>query len=185
MVWPAAASGWCRQAARERARWRAYAGRAVRACALADRKAGAQGGSVALPDSTLDKAFAECCTRQTFYRQRVLCWVLFSDTRQRLCRMSKITRQRKALGKLRITKNPKIAKHFLNYGNNSPTTTHYHTHHTIIFHYYFESNLHVLCRNLSLAHTHLYHYTTTSIMSILRFHSSRITRYVPVRCYES
>jgi hypothetical protein len=29
-------------------------------------------------------------------------------------------------------------------------------------------------RNLSLAHTLLYHYTTTSIMSILRFHSSYI-----------
>jgi hypothetical protein len=64
--------------------------------------------------------------------------------------------------------------------NNSPTITHYHTHHSIIFQYYFESNLHVLLwmngeigtRNLSVAHTLLYQYTTTSIMSILRFHFS-------------
>jgi hypothetical protein len=31
----------------------------------------------------------------------------------------------------RRKKNPKIAKHFFNYGNNSPTTTHYHTHRPI------------------------------------------------------
>jgi hypothetical protein len=37
-------------------------------------------------------------TRQIFYRQKVLCRVLFSDTRQRFCRVSK------ALGKLRIEK---------------------------------------------------------------------------------
>jgi hypothetical protein len=64
MVWPAAASGWCEQAARERAHCRACAGRELcRACALADMKEGAQGGSVALSDSTLGKAFAECYTR--------------------------------------------------------------------------------------------------------------------------
>jgi hypothetical protein len=59
----------------------------------------------------------------------------FFDTRQRLCRVSKSTRQRKALDKLRIATPPpkKI------------TTTHYyHIYHHIIFHYYFESNLHVL-----------------------------------------
>jgi hypothetical protein len=46
----------------------------------------------------LGKAFAEYNTRkkntqQIFYRQRVLCRVFFSDTRQRLCRVSKNTRQ--------------------------------------------------------------------------------------------
>jgi hypothetical protein len=45
--------------------------------------------------------FAECLrhsaeaknTWQIFYRQRVLCRVLFSDTRQSLCRVSKSTQQ--------------------------------------------------------------------------------------------
>jgi hypothetical protein len=45
--------------------------------------------------------FAECNTRQTFYRQRVLCWVLFSDTRKR-----------KPLDKLRIEKIQKNSKTF-------------------------------------------------------------------------
>jgi hypothetical protein len=46
------------------------------------------------------------------------------------------------------------------------------------FHYYFESNSNIFVngeirtRNLSLAHTLLYHYTTISIMSIFRFHST-------------
>jgi hypothetical protein len=39
--------------------------------------------------------------------KRVLCRVIFSDNRQRLCRVSKRTRQIKTLGKLRITKNHK------------------------------------------------------------------------------
>jgi hypothetical protein len=92
------------------------------------------------------------------YRNHVLCWVsktlgkghftlgkgffaeyFFSD------RVSKSTRQRKPLGKLKIAKKlEKTAKYFKNYGNNSPTTTHYHIHRPIIFHYYFESNLYVL-----------------------------------------
>jgi hypothetical protein len=41
-------------------------------------------------------------------------------------------------------KNKKIAKHFLNYRNNSPTLPYYLIHYPIIFHYYFESNLYVL-----------------------------------------
>jgi hypothetical protein len=49
-----------------------------------------------------------------------------------LCRVSKSTQQRKVLDKLRIKKQ-KTTKHFLNYGNNSPTTTHYHIHRHIIF----------------------------------------------------
>jgi hypothetical protein len=36
----------------------------------------------------------------------------FADTRQKLCRVSKSTRQRKTLGKLRIEKLKKTAKHF-------------------------------------------------------------------------
>jgi hypothetical protein len=55
------------------------------------------------------------------------------------------TRQRKALDKLRIAKNPKkIAKHFLNYVNNSPTTTHYHTIALSFFTIILKSNLHIL-----------------------------------------
>jgi hypothetical protein len=50
----------------------------------------------------------------------------------------------RTLGKLRIKKTLETVNHFLNYRNNSPTTIHYHTHLYIIFHYYFESNLHVL-----------------------------------------
>jgi hypothetical protein len=82
---------------------------------------------------TLGKGFAECNTRQIFHRQMVLCRVLFSDTRQR-----------KTLGKLRIEKLKKTAKHFLNTRNNSPTLPYYLTRCPIIFHYYFESNLYVL-----------------------------------------
>jgi hypothetical protein len=54
------------------------------------------------------------------------------------------TECQKTFGKLRIEKNRKQQNIFKNYRNNSPTTTHYHTHRPIIFHYYFESNLHVL-----------------------------------------
>jgi hypothetical protein len=55
-----------------------------------------------------------------------------------------------------------------------------HTHRPIIFYYCFESNLYVLLcfvngeirtHNLSRTHT-LYHYTTISIVPVLRFHSS-------------
>jgi hypothetical protein len=56
-------------------------------------------------------------TRQIFYRQMVLCRVLFLD-----CRVSKSTRQRKPLDKLRIEKKSKKQQNiFLNYRNNSPT----------------------------------------------------------------
>jgi hypothetical protein len=43
------------------------------------------------------------------------------------------TECRKALGKLKIAKTRKTTKHFKNYVNNSWTTTHYYTHHPIIF----------------------------------------------------
>jgi hypothetical protein len=128
----------------------------VRACALADRKAGAQGAVLhyrtrhstkLLPSVTLVKEYST-----NILSVKGSLSSTFSDAQQRLCRMSKSTRQRKALDKLRITKKPKKSKTFLNYGNNSPTTTHYHTHRTIIFHYYFELNLHVLCHNLSRAY---------------------------------
>jgi hypothetical protein len=82
------------------------------------------------------------------------------------------TRQRKTLGKLRIVKNPKNSKTTLTHPFN-------HTHRPIIFHHYFLNQIYMFCkwceiqtRNLSLAHTLLYHYTTTSIVSILCFHSS-------------
>jgi hypothetical protein len=50
----------------------------------------------------------------------------------------------KALGKLRIEKIKKTAKHFLNSRNNSPTLPYHLTRCLIIFHYYFESNLYFL-----------------------------------------
>jgi hypothetical protein len=74
----------------------------------------------------LGKVFAECNPRQTFYRQRVFAeyffWTLVKD----------FVECRKALGKLRIKKIQKTTKQFLNYRNNSPTTTYYHTHRPII-----------------------------------------------------
>jgi hypothetical protein len=52
---------------------------------------------------TLGKVHSAKNTRQIFHRQKVVCRVLFfSDTRQRLYRVSKGTRQRKTLDKLRI-----------------------------------------------------------------------------------
>jgi hypothetical protein len=58
---------------------------------------------------TLGKSFAECNTRQRtlgkdFIGKRFFVECFFSDTRQRLCRVSKNIRQRKTLGKLRIEK---------------------------------------------------------------------------------
>jgi hypothetical protein len=63
-----------------------------------------------LPSVTLGKAFAECNTRQrtlgkNFIGKGFFAECFFSDTRQRLCRVSKSTRQRKTLGKLKIEKN--------------------------------------------------------------------------------
>jgi hypothetical protein len=94
--------------------------------------------------------------RPPHYRNRVLCRVakailhsanilsakgsltsaFFSDTRQRLCRVLKSTRQIKTLGKLRIEKSEKTAKHFFNYRSNSPTLSYHLTHCPISFHYY-------------------------------------------------
>jgi hypothetical protein len=58
---------------------------------------------------TLGKGFAEYNTRQRtlgkdFIGKGFFAECFFSDTRQRLCRVSKNTRQRKTLGKLRIEK---------------------------------------------------------------------------------
>jgi hypothetical protein len=58
---------------------------------------------------TLGKGFAECNTRQrTLGKDFIGKWFFaecfFSDTRQRLCRVSKSTRQRITLGKGRIEK---------------------------------------------------------------------------------
>jgi hypothetical protein len=58
---------------------------------------------------TLGKGFAECNTRQRtlgkyFIGKGFFAECFFSDTRQRLCRVSKSTWQRKTLGKLRIEK---------------------------------------------------------------------------------
>jgi hypothetical protein len=115
-------------------------------------------------------------TRQTFYRQRVLCRVLFLGPSVEKHSAKKITRQIK-----NCKKTQKNSKTFLNYGNNSPTTTPlpYPSPYNfslllllfwIKFTYFV--NIEIRTRNLSFAHTLLYHYTTTSIMSILHFHSS-------------
>jgi hypothetical protein len=115
---------------------------------------------------TLGKVFTKCYTWQTFYRQKVLCWVLFSDILQRLCRVSKSTRQ------IKNRKKPqKTAKLFLIMG-----TTLQPLHITVpIALSFFTINLNQIkftCFvNLSLAYTLLYHYTTTSC-TILRFHFS-------------
>jgi hypothetical protein len=66
---------------------------------------------------TLGKAFAECNTRQRtlgkdFIGKGFFAECFFSDTRQRLCRVLKSTRQRKTLGKLRIEKIKKNSKTF-------------------------------------------------------------------------
>jgi 5-formaminoimidazole-4-carboxamide-1-beta-D-ribofuranosyl 5'-monophosphate synthetase len=59
-----------------------------------------------LPSVTLDKYFIG----KGFFAE-----YFFSDTRQRLCRVSKSTRQRKTLNKLKIEKTKKTAKHFLKF----------------------------------------------------------------------
>jgi hypothetical protein len=69
---------------------------------------------------TLGKDFAQCNTRQKtlgkdFIGKGFFAECFFSDTRQRLCRVSKSTRQRKALGKLRIEKNKKNSNTFFKF----------------------------------------------------------------------
>jgi hypothetical protein len=66
---------------------------------------------------TLGKGFAECNTRQRtlgkdFIGKGFFAECFFSDTRQRLCRVPKSTRQRKTLDKLRIEKIKKNSKTF-------------------------------------------------------------------------
>jgi hypothetical protein len=67
---------------------------------------------------TLGKAFNECYTRQIildkyFIDKWFFAEYIFSGTRQRFSRVSKNTWQKKAIGKLTITKKTqKSAKHF-------------------------------------------------------------------------
>jgi hypothetical protein len=99
-----------------------------------------------LPIVTLGKAFADCNTRQRtlgkyFIGKGFFAEYFFSDTRQRLCRVSKNTRQRKTLGNLRIKKIKKNSKTFFKILGTTlqpyllPYPLPYH------FHYYFESTL--------------------------------------------
>jgi hypothetical protein len=89
---------------------------------------------------TLGKAFAECNTRQIFHRQMVLCRVLFFGHSAKT-----LPSVKKHSANFRIEKIKKKQQNiFLNSRNNSPTLPYYLTHYPIIFHYYFESNLHVL-----------------------------------------
>jgi hypothetical protein len=126
---------------------------------------------------TLGKCFTEFNTRQRFHRQRVLCQVFFFGHSAKTLPSVKKHSAKKNTRQIKNRKNKKNSKTFLNSRNNSPTLPYYLTRCPIIFHYYFESNLYdfvngeIRTRNLSLAHTLLYHYTTTPIMFILRFHS--------------
>jgi hypothetical protein len=68
----------------------------------------------------LGKGFAEYNTRQRtlgkdFIGKGFFAECFFSDTRQKLCRVSKSTRQRKTLDKLRIEKIKKTVKYFLKF----------------------------------------------------------------------
>jgi hypothetical protein len=116
-------------------------------------------------------------TRQIFYRQTVLCRVLFSDTWQRLYRVSKNTRQINNRKKIQ-----KTAKLFLNYRNNSPTTTYYHTHRTIIFHYYFEymfcewwdSNSKPLSRTYTLPLHYYINYVYITFSFLMHYNKPRV-----------
>jgi hypothetical protein len=99
---------------------------------------------------TIGIAFFAECRQRPFYTQQSIfgkyfigkgffAEYFFSNTRQRLCRVSKSTRQ------IKNRNPPKTTKHFLNYRNNFqplPTILVYLS--PYHFHYYFESNLHVL-----------------------------------------
>jgi hypothetical protein len=129
---------------------------------------------------TLGKGFAECNTRQrTLGKDFIGKWFFaecfFSDTRQRLCRVSKSTRQRITLGKGRIEKIKKKQQNiFLNSRNNSPTLPYYLTRCPIIFHYYFESNLYVLMVRFELATSlsRIPSYTTTLLHQLCLYYVS-------------
>jgi hypothetical protein len=99
---------------------------------------------------TLDKAFAECNTRQIFYRQRVLCRVLFSDTQQ-----IKNRKKSKKIENIFKIIGTTLQPYLLPY----PSLYHF----SLLFWIKFTCfvNGEIQTRNLSLAHTLLYHYTTT------------------------
>jgi hypothetical protein len=73
-----------------------------------------EGSTTGIALDTRQKLFY---TRQIFYRQRIICRVLFSDTR-----VEKHSAKKKTLGKLNINFFLKKQQNiFLNYRNNSPT----------------------------------------------------------------
>jgi hypothetical protein len=112
--------------------------------------------------TTEHKLFAECPRHSA----KAILHSAYSSSNHfvECCRVSKNTRQRKTLGILRITKNPKNNKtFFLNYGNNSATTTT-----SLLIALSFSPffikfscfmNGEIQTRNLSLTHNLLYHYT--------------------------
>jgi hypothetical protein len=120
------------------------------------------------------------CERNRQYRNHVLCRV--SNTLGKgyftfFCRVSKSTRQKKNTWQIknRFLKK-KQQNMFLNYRNYSstiPITLPYALSFSLLFWIKFIClvNGGIQTRNLPLAHTLQYHYTTTTIMSILRFHS--------------
>jgi hypothetical protein len=123
----------------------------------------------------VSKSTRQIKNRKKLKKQQFFCRVLFSDTRQRLCRVSKSTRQiknRKKLKKTAIffkilgtTLQPYLSSITL------PTAL---TFFTIILNEIYMFYMVRFELATSLAHTLLYHYTTTPIMSILRFHYLRI-----------
>jgi hypothetical protein len=104
--------------------------------------------------------------------------VLFLGSRQILYRVSKNTRQRKALNKLKITKYPNNNKTFsFKLGKQLPN--HRHCLSIALPFSPFFNQIYMFCErdgeirtcNLSLTYNLLYNYTTTSLVSILRFRS--------------
>jgi hypothetical protein len=125
------------------------------------------------------------------YRNRILCRVFKTlskyhstlgkkysanilSAKNYLSSTSKNTRQRKTLDKLKITKNPKNSKMFKLC---EQLSNHYPLSYPLSYHFEWIKftcyvNGEIRTRNIYLAHILLYHCTTTSIMSILRFYFS-------------
>jgi hypothetical protein len=77
---------------------------------------------------TLDKDFAECCTRQRilgkhFIGKRFFVEYFFGHSTKTLPSVEKQSAKKSTRQIKNRKKKPKTAKHFLNYRNNSPTTT--------------------------------------------------------------
>jgi hypothetical protein len=117
--------------------------------------------------------FAECYTQQIILGKHFIGKGFFVEYFFRtLCRVSKSTWQIK---NKKTQKNSKISfKLWEQLSNHYPLPYPSPYHFSLLFWIKFTCfiNGEIWTRNLSLAHTLLYNYTTTSIISILRFHFS-------------